>query len=145
VRLRCAFCALGLFLAFAARADLVVVVAPDSPVTSLSQNEAGAIFLKIRSDTLQGVAVTPYDSSDEALRNRFYQACCNKNALQVKAYWSRLVFSGRARPPATLPPEAVAATLVSQPAALLYLDARALTPQMKVVARIAEPEIAHAP
>ena len=132
------------FIAFSAintscLADIAVVVSPDAHIKNLSKQEITELFFKIRSSTANDVKLTPTDHHNHALKERFYNVCCNRNPLQVKAYWSRLVFSGRARPPEVLPSEkAISDYLKENPLALVYLDAKDVLPSMNVVYTFAE-------
>ena len=78
--------------------NIVVVTHKDSPLTTLSQQEVVDLFLgKFKSS--HNVPVKPLDSKDKMLRDRFYSATANMSSMRVKAYWSRIVFSGQGRPP----------------------------------------------
>jgi hypothetical protein len=115
-----------------AEAGIVVVARKDSPLAELSREEVAALFLgkrKLSND----VAVTPIDSKDSALRERFYLAVADMNGLRVKAYWSRIVFSGQGRPPREAALAETGALLSGEPGTLTYLPADQVTPDMKIV------------
>lgn len=115
-----------------AGAGIAVVAHKDSPVAQLTREEVAALFLgkrKLSND----VSVVPIDSKDSALRDRFYQSVADMNGLRVKAYWSRIVFSGQGRPPqAAAAPEA-RERLAVESGAVTYLPADQVTPDMKIV------------
>ena len=79
-----------------AETGIVVVANKNSPLPQLSQEEVAALFLG-KHKSSNGITVTPIDSKDDSLRERFYIAVANMNAIRVKAYWSRIVFSGQTR------------------------------------------------
>lgn len=115
-----------------AESGIVVVARKDSPLAQLSREEVAALFLgkrKLSND----VAVLPIDSKDGALRERFYQVVADMSGLRVKAYWSRIVFSGQGRPPREATPQEAGAILLGEPGALTYLATDQVTPDMKVV------------
>lgn len=129
---------LGLMLALfqsqivVAEAAIVVVVRKDSSLVQLSRDEVAALFLgKTRSSN--DIPLTPFDSKDNSLRERFYQAVAEMNGLRLKAYWSRIVFSGQGRPPREVSVSEVSTTLMEQSDALIYLPADQVAPDMKIV------------
>jgi hypothetical protein len=115
-----------------AESGIAVVARKDSPLAQLSRDEVAALFLGKRKLS-HDVAVLPIDSKDGALRERFYQAVADMSGLRVKAYWSRIVFSGQGRPPREATPQEAGAILFGEPGALTYLPTDQVTPDMKVV------------
>lgn len=115
-----------------AETGIVVVARKDSAVPQLSRDEVAGLFLgkrKFDSD----VAIVPIDSKDGALRERFYLAVADMNGLRVKAYWSRIVFSGLGRPPREASAAEAGALLSTEPGIVTYLPASQLTANMKIV------------
>lgn len=99
------FCAasvlvLGLLCAPWSHAQIAVVVGAKSAASALSAEQAAALFLG-KSDQLPGVGVALLLDQPEAspIRETFYTKVAGKSAAQVKAAWSRLVFSGKGTPP----------------------------------------------
>lgn len=99
------FCAasvlvLGLLCAPWSQAQIAVVVGAKSAASALSAEQAAALFLG-KSDQLPGVGVALLLDQPEAspIRETFYTKVAGKSAAQVKAAWSRLVFSGKGTPP----------------------------------------------
>ena len=86
-------------LAGSAAADTVVVCARHSPIAALSRNEAEQLYLGRTRELSGGIAVTLVDLPAGPVRDDFYQTLTGKNPSQIRAYWSRLVFTGRALPP----------------------------------------------
>lgn len=127
-------CAL-LAAAASSRADPVVVVARGCPVDALTLDQVAAIFLG-KADALPGgVRTVPYDLGEEsALRQSFYQTITGKTPAQLKAYWSRIIFTGKGAPPRRLADaEAVRRAVGTTPCAIGYLDRSDLTADVKVV------------
>jgi len=99
-----ALCLLGLLALLAApadtRAEPVVVVAARSPVGALNVDQVAGIFLGKIDSYPDGHAAVPIDQPEgAAVRDRFYDLVAGKTPAQVKAYWSRIIFSGRGAPP----------------------------------------------
>ncbi len=115
-----------------AESGLVVAVRKDSQITQLSREEVVDLFLGKRKH-INGSFYMAIDSKDNALRDRFYQAAADMNAVRVKAYWSRIVFSGQGRPPQEASTAEAIARLTDDPSALIYLPADLVTPEMKIV------------
>jgi ABC-type phosphate transport system substrate-binding protein len=117
------FCSL---IAFAplAYADLVVVANPKSGIERLTQDEVINIYLGRYRRLASGIVAEPVDlAGDSELRARFYRRLVGKTLAEINAYWARLIFSGRTRPPQVFPsPEAALRHVAANPDALAYVD-----------------------
>lgn len=119
--------AAALFAAAAsAQAQVVVMGASASPLT---QEQVSNIFLG-RSPEFKPVDLP----ESNALRATFYKKATDRDVAQVKAVWSRLVFSGKATPPAEVADAAaVKAAVKADPKAIGYIDKSAVDGSVKVV------------
>ncbi len=128
------FCVLVL-LAPMAHADLVLVAHPHSGIERLTQEEVINIFLGRYRLLASGVVAEPVDFPiDSDYRTRFYRRLVNKNPAEINAYWARLVFSGKTRPPLVIvTAEAVLNFVASQPGALAYLERSQVDGRVKIV------------
>ncbi|MGR8929072.1 MAG: hypothetical protein ACU836_00425 [Gammaproteobacteria bacterium] len=118
-----------------AERTIVVVTHSNSTLTTLSQDEVTALFLgKYKSS--HDVLVKPFDNTDSHLRERFYLAIADMSAMRVKAYWSRIVFSGQGRPPKEISPADAATVLANETNALTYLREDQVTDDMKILFKI---------
>ena len=132
-KVRLAVAALGLTLAGLAQAQIAVIVNPKNP-GGLTAAQVADIFLG-KSNTLPGGGTAaPTDLPDSsAVREQFYTKVTGKNAAQVKAGWSRLVFSGKATPPKELASAAdVKKFVASNPDAIGYIEKSAVDGTVKV-------------
>lgn len=128
----CLFCLLMLLGNGAVSADIAVVVHKDSKLERLSKEDVADLFLgKTRQS--HDITLTPLDSLDTALRERFYQTVADMSAIRVKAYWSRIVFSGQGRPPQAIPATNISLHLTGEPDKLTYVPTEQVTPEMKIV------------
>lgn len=113
----------------------VVVVGAKSPATSLSKDQVAALFLG-KSTQLPG-AGNPvlYDHVETAeIRQQFYAKVTDKTPSQVKAVWSRLVFSGKGSPPKEVASSAdVKKAVNGNPDAVGYIEKSAVDSSVKVV------------
>lgn len=125
----------GLLLGQASMAQVAVVVGAQSGAAPLSTEQASALFLG-KADQLPGSgAVTLLDQPESAaVREQFYTKVTGKSASQVKAAWSRLVFSGKATLPKELASSAeVKKALASNPKAVGYIEKSAVDSSVKVL------------
>ncbi len=118
-----------------AHAEVVVVMSAKSDVSSLSQAQVSQIFLAKSSSLPGGGAATPIDQDEgAAVRNEFYSKVTGKDAAQMKAYWSQLMFTGKAqRPKKVSSDDAVKKTVAASPGAIGYINAGAVDGSVKVV------------
>jgi ABC-type phosphate transport system substrate-binding protein len=126
--------ALGLF-ASVAMAEVVVVVSAKSSVASLSEDQVADVFLGRAGSFPSGEEATPVDQpEDSPLRAEFYRDCTGKSASQLRAYWSRLIFTGRAQPPRELEgAAAIKRYLQARPTGIAYIDRKDVDASVKVV------------
>jgi ABC-type phosphate transport system substrate-binding protein len=83
-----------------ASADVVAVVSEKSAVQSLTSDQLADIFLGRVSRFPNGLLALPIDLRDGSPeRDRFYAKVTGKTPAQVKAYWSKIIFTGRGQPP----------------------------------------------
>jgi ABC-type phosphate transport system substrate-binding protein len=120
----CSLAALG-FGATASMADVVVVVSAKSQVVALSKSQVADIFL--------GKSARFPDGSS-AVRDEFYNSITGKSAAQIKAHWSKIIFTGRGQPPKAVSNSAAAKELVTADAhAISYIERSALDGSVKVL------------
>ncbi|WP_126444027.1 hypothetical protein [Sulfuricystis multivorans] len=126
--------------ASAVRAELVVVANPASGIERLGEEDVVNIFLGRYRRLASGIAAEPVDIEDDtALRARFYRSLVNKSLPEINAYWARLVFSGKTRPPRLVgSAEAALRFVASQPGGLAYLERAQADRRVKIVFELAE-------
>jgi ABC-type phosphate transport system substrate-binding protein len=108
----------------AAGVDVVAVVSSKSSVTALSRNQVVDIFLGKTSRYPDGEQAVPIDQVEgAAARDEFYATFTGKSAAQIKAHWSKIIFTGRGQPPRELPNSIEVKKLVVQdPKAIGYIE-----------------------
>jgi ABC-type phosphate transport system substrate-binding protein len=116
--------------------DVVAVVSARSPVTTLSANQVADIFLGKSSRFPDGSPAVPIDLvEDSPTRERFYAQYTGKSPAQVKAHWSKIIFTGRGQPPRQVSNSAEARKLVaSNPNAIAYIDSSLVDDTVRVLA-----------
>lgn len=123
-----------------AHADLVLVAGLQSGIDRLSRDDVVNIYLGRYRRLPSGITVEPIDMSDESgLRGRFYRELVNKSLAEINAYWARLVFSGRTRPPQIAESaEAALRQVAVQSGAVVYLERSQVDKRVKVVFEFGE-------
>ena len=129
---------LGLALNFAggpAIADVVPVVSTKSVVTTLTKAQLTAIFLGQLSRFPTGSLAMPIDQTEgSAIRDEFYAKFAGKSATQLKAFWSKIIFTGRGRPPIEVSSDIEMKKRIREnPAAIGYIDQTMVDDSVKVV------------
>lgn len=113
--------------------QLVVVSSAKSPLSRLSRQEVSALYLG-QARALPDGSAPQLLASGGALRDEFYAKVLERDAAQVKAAWSRLVFSGKGRAPREFAdPAQLRAALQASPGAIAYLDASQVDASMKIL------------
>lgn len=118
-----------------ADAKFVVIVAVHSPVTTLASNEVADIYLGRLNRLPDGRTVLPVDRAEsDAVQEAFYREVLQRNAAQLRAHWSRLVFTGRGKPPRQVRsgPEVVE-FVARNPNAIGYVAPALVTSSVRVV------------
>jgi ABC-type phosphate transport system substrate-binding protein len=118
-----------------ATADVVVVVSAKSPVAPLSKNQIVDIFLGKTSHFPDGSVAVPIDQAEgAAARDEFYTGLASKSEAQLKAYWSKIIFTGRGQPPREVANGIeVKKFIAANPAAIGYIERSLVDDSVKVV------------
>jgi ABC-type phosphate transport system substrate-binding protein len=116
--------------------DVVAVVSAKSSVTALNANQVADIFLGKTSRFPDGTQAVPIDQvEDSPARDKFYAAYTGKSPAQVKAHWSKIIFTGRGQPPKQVSNSIEARKLVAEnPNAIGYIDNSAVDNSVRVLA-----------
>ena len=116
-------------------ADLVVVTAARNGVEKLSRQEVVYLFLGRTHHFSGGLPAVPLDLAvDAPERADFYRQLVNKEAAEIRAYWSRLVFSGGSRPPLVAENrEEQLHLLTSLPGAVAYMERSKVDARLRIV------------
>lgn len=120
--------------------DWVLIANPKSGIAHLSQDDVTNIYLGRYRRLASGVTAEPIDQpADSSLKARFYRQLVDKNLAEISAYWARLVFSGKTRPPRVVANEEEAVQFVSRNVdALAYVDKARVDGRVSIVFSLAE-------
>lgn len=118
--------ALAMF-AGSACAEIAVVTGPGGG--AVSKDQLANIYLGRSFD------FKPVDLPEgNATREAFYKKATERDQAQVKAVWSRVVFSGKGQAPAVMPDAAaVKKAVAADPKGIGYIDKAAVDGSVKVV------------
>ncbi|MEE4250032.1 MAG: hypothetical protein V2I38_05540 [Alcanivoracaceae bacterium] len=118
------------------QAELVVVTGSNSDLTSLTENEVRQLFsgqLKVVGGKRMQPLDLPTSSKD---RENFYAKLMGRSPEQMRAYWTRLIFTGQGKPPREVSSIQELTNLVNSGEYIGYLRADALTDNVQVLYRI---------
>ena len=115
--------------------DPVIVVSAKNPLSTLRRAQVAAIFLAQTDRFPDGAAAVALDlPSGNALRDAFYRRVADRSPALMKAYWSKMVFTGRGQPPREMHGSAAVRRMVAgNPAMIGYIDRAALDASVKAL------------
>jgi len=89
-------------LASVTHAEIAIIVNKASPLTAAQASDIQRVYLG-KTQKIDGTAVTPINQTkNTSLSDTFNKVVLNKSGNQVKAYWSKLIFTGKGTPPQEL-------------------------------------------
>lgn len=126
---------LATLLSGSALADIAVVVNPAN-TNAVSADDLNRLFLGRASSFADGSKATPLNMAEgKPARDEFDSKVLNRSAAQLKAYWSKLVFTGKGTPPKELADDAaVKAAVAADSSAIGYISSSSVDSSVKVVA-----------
>lgn len=115
--------------------SIVVVVNPGSGVETLSRNDVINIFLGSFRQLPSGIPALPVDlPQGHPARAEFYRLLVGKNPAEINTYWSRLIFSGKTRPPIQAQRVEDAMSMVQgSVGAITYLERSKVSGRLRIV------------
>jgi ABC-type phosphate transport system substrate-binding protein len=122
-------------LSTASAAELVVIVSARSAAPVLKNDQVAAIFLGQTAQLPDGANVAAIDQRvGSNVRDEFYARVASKTPALLKAYWSKLLFTGRGQPPREVDGNAAVKKLVAETPGLIgYIDRSALDATVRPV------------
>lgn len=118
-----------------AHAEVVAVVSARSPINLLTQAQIADLFLGRLTRLPDGTVAVPLDQPEgSAARDEFYLRMAGKSPAQLKAFWSKLIFTGRGRPPKSLSDSSeILKAVRDNPAAIGYVDRKYADPTVRIL------------
>lgn len=132
----------AIFFSASTQAEFVVIASSMSPINSLTREELGRIYLKRlkilpRAGNLE---LTPVkQSATQGVEEAFYLHVTQKNTHQLRAYWARLMFTGKGKPPVDgKDDEGVKRLVTKNVGAVGFIHSTALSKEFKVIYRVTD-------
>lgn len=114
--------------ASATAAEIVVIVNPKNPATRMFSEQAAQFFVG------KSALFTPVEHTEGPLRTEFSQKVLGKDISQVKAAWSKLVFTGKGTAPKEYATSAeVKKAVAADVNAIGYIEKSAVDDSVKVI------------
>ena len=123
------------FYAVNASAEVVVIVHPSNNEVVEVQDIKKIYFGKSTAFPSGKKAVPLNLKKGDKVRKEFLEGTLEKKPSQFASIWSRLVFSGRSKPPKTISAEQMIKIVSSDPSSIGYIDAASVTSDVKVIYR----------
>ena len=119
----------------AAHAGLAIIAHPSNPIAGITADEAAKIYLGKSKSFANGRRVVPVDQREGGRsRKKFYKSVVKKDDRALKSYWSKLLFTGKSKPPEVIGDDrAVKKWVAEHPNGLGYVDAKVLDRSVKVL------------
>ncbi|WP_395407615.1 phosphate ABC transporter substrate-binding protein [Pseudoduganella sp. UC29_106] len=126
---------LSMSACLAAAAELVVIVSARSPVMTLRAEQVADIFLSEVATFPDGREACAIDLRvGSPLRDEFYAKVAKRSPALMKAYWTKMIFTGRGQPPRELPNSVEVRRLVAEnPGMIGYIERGALDSSVRTV------------
>ena len=127
------FCS-SLLVSHLANAEVAVIV-NSANSSAISDTEISRLFLgKLKKYSAGDKAVPINQKFGSAIRKEFEKKVLKKSSTQVKAYWSKRVFSGKGKPPKELTSDKdILAQISANKNAIGYIDAASINDSVKVI------------
>lgn len=115
--------------------EIVVVVSADNPVRELPRLHLADLYLGRTSRFPDDRPALPIDQVPGSPgRERFYETYLGRSQTEIKAHWSKIIFTGRGRPPRDVPTSADVKKIVAgDPKAIAYIERRLVDDTVRVV------------
>lgn len=125
---------LSAFFSTAAQAGMAIIAHPSNPLAGITAEEAAKIYLGKSVSFNNGRSATPVDQTAGPTRTKFNKQVLDKDDGELKAYWSKLLFTGKGRPPEEVGDDAaVKAWVARHPEGLGYVDGKVVDGSVKVL------------
>lgn len=114
--------------------EIVIIVNPAANISTPTQDEVARLYLG-KTKTIGGERLAPIDlSKNSDVAEHFHHLVMKKTTSQLRAYWSKLVFTGKGSPPKTFDSDAeVVAAVAGNPGLIGYVQAAAVDDSVKVL------------
>ena len=118
----------------AASAEVAIIVHPSNN-DHIDDKMIKSMFLGKSKTFSNGAVIKAFNQEDGNItRDEFEQKVLNKSQAQIKAYWSKLVFTGKGIPPEKVNSDQEMVQVVASEAhAIGYVDADSVTDSVRII------------
>ena len=118
-----------------ASGEVVVVVSAENPIREIRKSELSDLFLGRASRFPDGRSAVPIDLSEGSeARPLFYQNYLGRSLAQMKAHWSKIIFTGRGSTPREArSSEELRRLVANDPRAIGYLERGMVDASVRIV------------
>ena len=115
--------------------EIVVIVSAGNQAGAMRQDQVADIFLGQTGHFPDGREVVALDQGiGSDIRDQFYLKVASKTPALLKAYWTKMIFTGRGQPPRELSgSNAVRKLVAANPNLIGYIDRSALDRSVRAV------------
>ncbi|KAA3623522.1 MAG: phosphate ABC transporter substrate-binding protein [Proteobacteria bacterium] len=116
-------------------ADVVVIVSRESLIESLTRTELTDVFLGRITHFPNGERLVPLDQAEASpAHDSFYREYLDKSPAQIKAHWTKLIFTGRGQPPRSATnDDEVIDVVATNPGTIGYIDSGNVDERVRVI------------
>lgn len=123
---------------FLQASDTTVVVSNNPELGELSKAEIQRLFLA-KTDRVQNMRIKVVELQTNLDKDRFYKEISGKSKSQLRSYWTRLIFTGKAKPPKQLEDmQELLKEMEDSPNIITYLSKDKVTDGMKILYTLKE-------
>lgn len=116
---------------------IVLVASKESPIQKLSKTQIKKIYLGRVRTLPNGEKVVAVDNSQEDIKEIFYSKVVGKKGSALKAYWAKLIFTGRGHPPQDLQnDDEIKKWLQDNKNAIGYIEVKNLDQSLKILYKV---------
>lgn len=121
-------------VSFSSFAEIAIVVHPSNNA-SISAEDVTQLFLGKTRNFPDGSSAVPIGQEENTeITHMFYERVMGRSSQQIKAYWSKQIFSGKGTPPkAASNNDEVLKLVASNPNLIGYVDSSKVNSDVKVV------------
>lgn len=131
---------LNIFLLFGNvnASGVAVIVNKNYRGSAVSSSDIKRIFLGKKRSLPGGYSVKPIDQKNSSsTRKIFYKKVVSKSNSQLKSYWSKMIFSGKGRPPKVVGADGQIKNWVkNNPGSIGYISASSVDSSVKVILKV---------
>jgi len=123
-------------LSLQANEDIAVVVSSKFKIDSLQKSDVNRIFLAKKSH-INNKKIKVIELKNASYKELFYKQTSNKTLSQLRAYWIRVIFTGKAKPPKQVESLDKLLEMMAQNESLIsYIPVSMVTDEMKILYKV---------